>query len=215
MIKKKQHARGLFKSIVMVIIVFLMSSFHFIGKLHGSEPMEHYPAKIDSANLIPGLAVLYFYEFWARHLDALPAGEKAVALGKPGAPIPYLNHKFGRGKVFGSGERRGVGMQMDGYLNMLKPGEYWFKALANDGIRVFVNNQLVVDDPGWHKHGDRYSEPLSIKIAKPGWFPVRVRYFQRKGTATLKLYWKKPQDKKFTIIPPKAYAHTTSQGVKK
>jgi hypothetical protein len=183
--------------------------------LPAEETKEQTPAKVDSADLKPGLAVLYFYEFWGRHLDDLPSGELALMLGKPGEPIPYLNHKFGKEEVFGSGEKRGVGVQMDGYIHMSSSGAYWFKAFANDGIRVFINEQLVVDDPAWHEFGDQYSTPLSIKISKAGWFPLRVRYNQRKGTATLKLYWKRPGDKKYTIIPEAAYGHTEDRVKKK
>ena len=104
---------------------------------------------------------------------------------------------------------------MDGFIKLSHTGEYWFKALANDGIRVFVSEQLVVDDPEWHEYGDRYSSPLNMILSEPGWYPLRVRYFQRKGTAALKLYWKRPGDKEFAIIPEEAYAHTEEQVKKK
>ncbi len=218
--KKKCVLRGLFS---VTRVVFLMLFILWVrvpdpgcaAGLSKQNPVKVAPIKPDPAGLSPGLAVLYFYEFWEKHLDNLPSGEKANLAGKPGDPIPDINHKFGRGKVFGSGESRGVGVQMEGYLNLAKAGAYWFKAFANDGVRVYLNKQLIVDDPSWHKDGDRYSEPLEIQIETPGWHPVMVRYFQRKGTATLKLYWKRPGDAAYRIIPATAYAHTPSQTKKK
>ena len=201
--------------IVTATMLFVATGFFASDSLFAAGTEKHTPAKVDPTSLKPGLAVLYFYEFWARHLDSLPSGELAIMMGKPGDPIPYLNHKFGKDDVFGSGESRGVGIQMDGFIKLAHTGEYGFKALANDGIRVFVNEQLVVDDPEWHEEGDRYSEPLNITLLKAGLYPLQVRYFQRKGTATLKLYWKRPGDKNFTIIPEAAYAHTESQIKKK
>jgi len=201
--------------IVTATMLFVAIGFYASEPLYAAGIEKHTPAEIDTATLKPGLAVLYFYKFWARHLDDLPTGDFAIMVGKPGDPIPYLNHKFGKEEVFGSGESRGVGIQMDGYIKLSHTGEYWFKAFANDGIRVIVNEQLVVDDPEWHEDGDRYSNPLNITLSETGWYPLRVRYFQRKGTATLILYWKRPGDKNFTIIPEVAYAHTEAQIKKK
>jgi PA14 domain-containing protein len=171
---------------------------------------------LDDAGLEPGLAVLYFHRFKARHLNKMPSGKQAVFDGKPGKPIPYLNHAFGKKRVFDSGTRKEIGMQMSGFLKLSTPGIYGFKAYANDGIRVWVDDQPVADDPVWHAPpGDRYSEPMNIDISKPGWHPMLLRYFQRRGTATLKMYWKRPGDKDFSIIPAEAYAHDPTAVKKK
>jgi len=210
--KKKRYYKER-RSLVMGVIVFLIlvSGTYIAAADRPSGQAKLAPAKVDSSELKPGLAVLYFHGFKARHLDKLPSGDQAVKKGKPGDPIPYLNHAFGRKHVFGSGTRKEIGMHMTGFLKLSAPGTYWFKAYANDGIRVFINDQLVADDPAWRPPpGDQYSEPLSINVTESGWFPVLIRYFQRKGTATLKLYWKIPGDKDFSIIPAEAYAHVPS-----
>jgi hypothetical protein len=215
--KKTCLLEGFFPVLCVIFLMLFILRIHVPDTCLAAGPSKQDPAKVspiklDPARLKPGLAVIYFPEFWGRHLDELFSGEEAELDGKPGDPIPYLNHKFGEKQVFGSGKSRGVGVQMDGYLNMAEAGEYWFKAFANDGIRVYLNKQLIVDDPSYHiKTGDRFSEPLQIEIEKPGWYPVRVRYFQRKGTATLQLYWKPPGAGEYRIIPPEAYAHAESQ----
>ena len=170
---------------------------------------------INDTGLKSGLAVLYFHKFKARHLEKLPSGKQAIFDGKPGKPIPYLNHAFGKKNVFDSGTRKLIGMQMSGFLKLSTTGTYGFKAFANDGIRIWINNELVADDPEWHAKGDRYSEPLSIDISKAGWHPMLLRYFQRKGTATLRMYWKRPGEKDYSIIPAEAYAHDPTTVKKK
>jgi hypothetical protein len=170
---------------------------------------------LDDTGLVPGLSVLYFRKFKARHLKKLPSGEQAVFDGKPGKPIPYLNHAFGKKNVFDSGTRKLIGMQMNGFLKLSTTGTYGFKAFANDGIRIWIDSQQVADDPEWHAKGDRYSEPVCIDISKAGWHPMLLRYFQRKGTATLKLYWKRPGDADYSIIPAEAYAHDPTTVKKK
>jgi len=69
---------------------------------------------------------------------------------------------------------------------------------------------LIVDEPKWDPDGDRYTEIGTASISETGWYPILIRYFQRKGTATVKLYWKKPGDKDFSVIPEAAYAHGPS-----
>jgi hypothetical protein len=154
--------------------------------------------------LKPGLAVLYFDTF-VRKLDELPQGVSIQMQGRPGKPIPMLNHRFGENDVFDSGRSRGVGMHLTGYLYLSEPGQYIFKAMSNDGIRVFLNEKVILEDDG--VHSDRFSEPGTINIDTPRWYPFKVVYFQRKGTATIELYWEKPGDREFSVIPAEAYGH--------
>ena len=168
------------------------------------------PSTVRQDKLQAGLSVLYIRSFRHRHLDKLPTGEWLKERGRPGKPIPYLNHSFGRGIVFDSGARSLVGLHMTGYIHLAESGEYQFKAFVNDGIRVFISEQLIVDEPKWDPDGDRYTEIGKASISETGWYPILIRYFQRKGTATVKLYWKKPGDKDFSVIPEAAYAHEPS-----
>ena len=168
------------------------------------------PSTVSLDKLQSGLSVLYIRSFSHRHLDELPTGEWLKERGSPGKPIPYLNHSFGKGIVFDSGTSRLIGLHMTGYIHLAESGEYRFKAYVNDGIRVFISEQLIVDEPEWDPDGDRYTEIGTASISEPGWYPILIRYFQRKGTATVKLYWKKPGDKDFNIIPEAAYAHEPS-----
>ena len=154
----------------------------------------------------PGLAVVYL-PGKVRHTKEMPSGDRLRRLGRPGAPIRQFNHSFGRGEVFASGQARGIGLEATGFIHLAQPGTYRFKALSNDGIRVWIAGRLVVDDGEWHSSGDRFSPPLEYANAQSGWAAIRLRYFQRKGTATLKLYWQPPGSDDYAVIPASAYAH--------
>ena len=205
--KKREDAVIKYLAVAMLILIsgFGCSIIGFPGSATATPDQKIRP--LGDTGLAPGLSVLYFRKFKARHLKKLPSGKQAIFDGKPGKPIPYLNHAFGKKNVFDSGTPRLIGMQMSGYLKLSAPGIYWFKAFANDGVRVWINDVLVADDPEWHAKGDRFSEPLSTEISQNGWHPMLLRYFQRKGTATLKMYWKRPGDADYSIIPAEAYAH--------
>jgi hypothetical protein len=178
-----------------------------------TEPAIHTPeppkVRVQENQLQPGLSVLYFHAFY-RHLDEMPRGRMAIARGIPGQPIPVLNHKFYEEEiVFQSGKFHGVGMHMDGFILFEKPGEYVFQANTNDGFRLLINDLRIINDPT--VHSDRLSEKGIVRISEPGWYPLRILYFQRKGTATIQLFWKKPGDKKMDIVPPEVYAHMPLQ----
>jgi hypothetical protein len=171
----------------------------------GLSPLNPQPA--DTA-LVAGLAVAYFSNYFARHLNPLTRGNVPNKEGTPGDPIPFLNHQFGRGEVFGSGQSRGVALRMHGLLRFAESGSYTLLALSNDGLRIYLNSQLVIDDPAWHARGNQYSVRAIAEIAQPGWYPIKVEYFQRKGTAAIGLYWRRPGADGFEPVPAEAYAHT-------
>jgi hypothetical protein len=159
--------------------------------------------------LPPGLAVRYV-DVFVRHVDQLPRGAAAAAKSRTGPPLPFLDHRFGRGEVFDSGRNRGVGMEITGYIRCHRAGDYRFQALSNDGVRVYLDGKTIIDDPG--QHADQLSNEALVTIAAPGWYALGLRYFQRKGTAALGLYWKGPGDAAFHAVPPEALAHAPQSG---
>lgn len=163
---------------------------------------------LTARGLQPGLAVHYFEHKFVRHLDDLPSAEVVQEKGWSGPAVPYLNHQFGRGEVFDSGTNRGIAMELNGFIRLDRAGTYGFQANTNDGFRLFIDGQLLIEDPSWHS--DRLSPEALVVVTDPGWYAVHIRYFQRKGTSTLQLYWKPPQEASFSIVPARVLAHRAS-----
>ena len=64
-------------------------------------------------------------------------------------------------------------------------GTYRFKVLADDGVRVWVGDQLVIDE--WR---DRWAEPLNVDRYIPsGTHRVRIEYYEHIGDATMSIGW--------------------------
>ena len=165
------------------------------------------PLPVITDELQPGLAVLYFPKRFVRHIDALPQGGDARDKGVPGPPISDLNRRFGRGQVFQSGTNRGIGVEMNGFILLEKTGSYQFKVNSNDGFRIFLDGRLLLEDPAWHSTGDRMTPAATFKVAAPAWHSLRIRYFQRKGTAAFQFYWQPPDTADFTPVPGRVLAH--------
>ena len=178
-----------------------------------SEPVDYAPLYVDNIEpeivslerLARGLSVIYFLEFFERHLDEIPRNGNSSFIKKPGPPVFELNHQFGDEEVFESGSNRGVAMRMQGYLVIKEKGLYEFQALSNDGVIVRLGGKTVISDP--EQHSDRLSNVGHVTIDRSGHYPLLVEYFQRKGTAALKLFWKTPGSDKFVPIPANAYVH--------
>jgi len=180
-------------------VILLNCSLEQFANLEPADPQP------DGDSLSPGLSVIYYFSYFDRHLDPLAAIADTPGRGRAGKPIPYLNHSFGKEEVFDSGANRGVAMRMEGLIRFPKTGTYTFRAISNDGVRIDIGEVRIIDDPD--QHSDRYAVQADVVIRQPGWYRLKVEYFQRKGTATIGLLWRTPAKEDFEPVPAANYAH--------
>lgn len=191
--------RGVWMMVRLLLFVLCVLA----GPVQGGA--EESAVKSDMSQLQPGLATVYIEKKY-RNVDQVPTGEAAHKAGYQGKPVLLLNHLSGKEEfVFDSGRSQGVAMVMNGFLHLDKQGTYLWHAMANDGIRMFINNKMIFEDPKVHK--DRLTPTGTLQVDESGWYPVNIIYFQRKGTAALKLYWQPPAAKEFTLVPAEVYWH--------
>jgi hypothetical protein len=164
--------------------------------LAGLKPAEPQPA---ADKLQPGLAVEYAYAI-VNHLDEFK-GKKFEA----GPPLSHLNYKVGSGTVLTSKAADGVLAVITGWIQLDKPGVWGFDVTSNDGVRVEIGGKLLHEDPV--VHADDTSDRIEVKIDQPGWYPIKVLYFEKRNTATLILRWAPPGQKALAPVPGKAFAY--------
>lgn len=172
-----------------------------------AEIVELFPERelSDEKELKPGLSAIYIPKFF-RHINQMPVLDPQMTVEKVGNPISVLNHRFGdQEPIFESGVSRGIGIQMNGFLKFSESGTHKMMALSNDGIRVQICGKTVIEDP--NVHSERFSPEAVLNIPKPGWYPIMIQYFQRKGTAAIEMHWNLPGKTDFSVIPAEAYAH--------
>ena len=162
-------------------------------------------AGMDGSGLQPGLIATYDYTYGGvRHLDEVPWDDITTSGWNP-EPIPFLDHTFRNQDVFASGVEEKVVMFITGFIHLAQPGDYAFVAKSNDGVRVFIDGKQILEDPDVHR--DRFSEPGTMTVGAPGWYPLDIQYFQCKGTAALSLYWQPPGTDNLVPVPADAYRH--------
>lgn len=68
---------------------------------------------------------------------------------------------------------------------LLQPGRYQFTATVDDGVRLWVNNQAVIDQ--W---AVQQVQPFTATVTLPGGAtPIRMEYFEDTNTAVARLDW--------------------------
>jgi len=156
------------------------------------------------AELKPGLAVCYMYEF-VRHIDQFAEWEKHRKC-EPGAPLAILDSRVGIKKVLTSTSDNGVMAKITGFIHLDKAGAYKFAFESNDGVRLKIDGELILEDPG--VLSDQYSDVGTMEVANPGWYPLAIDYFERKGTSTLRFFWRPPGvEGDMLLVPAEALAH--------
>jgi hypothetical protein len=93
------------------------------------------------------------------------------------------------GHPIGDMENSTFTAQWTGQILAPATGTYTFKALSDDGARVWVNNQLVLND--WDVHSPSTASG-TIELMANNKYDVKVEYFQHYGAAQIGLTWVVP-----------------------
>ncbi len=83
-----------------------------------------------------------------------------------------------------------------GWVKIDSPGTWTFSTVSNDGVRLWVNNQPLIDN--WEQHTATVDQG-SIQL-EAGWHPLRLEHFQQNGTVVIQLRFAGP-DQPEVVIP--------------
>jgi hypothetical protein len=90
-----------------------------------------------------------------------------------------------------------------GRLAVQEPGWYAFRLLSDDGARLWIADQLVVDHDGLHG-----VEPKDgTAVLGSGSHELGILHFQAGGGGHLELQWKPPGATEFAVIPAGVLSH--------
>ena len=158
----------------------------------------------DPDSLLAALAVTYHFHLFntVSEIAQWARTHESVA----GTPLPALDYSVGSGNVLTSGRADGVGATISGLIRFPAAGRYVFAMQSNDGVSLSMGGQRILADPGVHT--DRFSELVRVDIAEPGWYPLKLLYFEKRNTSTLQLYWaQEAAGESLRLVPPQAFAH--------
>lgn len=97
-------------------------------------------------------------------------------------------------------------LKAKGYLYLDKETETGFRILSDDGSRVTLDGQVILDNDGLH--GTEMKETM-VTLNK-GYHPITIDYLQGKGGRYLSFEWKPKGASEWTGIPSEVLVHPSA-----
>lgn len=102
----------------------------------------------------------------------------------------YPNARWKKVESVGLGEFQGekeFNMLFQGYFHAEEEGVYEFETRSDGGDHLYIGNELVVDNGGWHGPRKRYG-----KVAlKRGWHPMLIKYRPSNNPRAIEVWYAK------------------------
>jgi hypothetical protein len=86
-----------------------------------------------------------------------------------------------------------------GQLQAIESGSYSFRTFSDDGVRLWMNGALVVNN--WTIHGGTYNTSPTIKLVAGQKVDLKLEYFENTGSAIVRMEWRRPGGASYQVIP--------------
>jgi beta-glucosidase len=95
----------------------------------------------------------------------------------------HIDFHWGAGSYRDGGPEDHFSARWSGYFVPSAEDHYRFYTSSDDGVRLFINDQLVIDD--WRRQGETLNTYVQhLEAGKP--YKIRLEYFEAVGTATVR-----------------------------
>lgn len=109
-----------------------------------------------------------------------------------------IDFDWGTGSPDGSIGTDTFSVRWTGWVEAPSDGDYVFHTYSDDGVRLWVDNKLLIDD--WTDHAAKEDSSESITLQAGRKYDIRLEYYENTGLATIKLSWTPPGQSK-QVIP--------------
>jgi alpha-L-fucosidase len=133
----------------------------------------------------PGLSFAYYHGQWERLPDFKSLIPEAEGIVETFETSPKTRKEY-------------FAFQFKGSISVLESGLYTFYVSSDDGSRLFIGDQLVVDNDGLHGP----TEVMGQVILAKGLHPIRVDFFQRSGGEEIVVSYSGPGFSKQPVPAP-------------
>lgn len=96
-------------------------------------------------------------------------------------------------------------VRWSGYIVPSYSEVYTFTTKADDGVRLYINGNLIIND--WTTHGEK-EQKASVQLVGGQPYSIKMEYFQYNGPSAVKLYWSSNSQRKEIIS--RAHLYTPS-----
>ena len=107
-----------------------------------------------------------------------------------GARFEAVDFDWGFGAPASDVPADNFSVEWNGQIVAPVTGIYFFSTLSDDGVRLMVGNQLLIDN--WTDHGPTTDTGYAVWLEGGKSYPIRVNYYERGGGALIQLQWSYP-----------------------
>jgi YVTN family beta-propeller protein len=90
-------------------------------------------------------------------------------------------------------------VRWSGKVEATSTGSFQFQTASNDGVRVWINGVLVINN--WTSHATTTNNSASIALTGGTRYAVKMEFYDGTGSAVARLRWKQPGQTSFVAIP--------------
>jgi LasA protease len=118
------------------------------------------------------------------------------------AITPRVNAMFGGNSPISGVDVNTYSVSYTGWVQPRFSGTYTFYTLSDDGVRLWVDNQAIINN--WTDHDGTWDQG-NIALTAGRMYPIRLDYFQNGGGALLALQWSGGEEWRMTIPPERLF----------
>jgi hypothetical protein len=112
-----------------------------------------------------------------------------------GAPVltrtdPVVNFNFGTGSPDPAVSVDNFSVRWTGEVLAPATGDYTFATNSDDGVRLRVNGELVIDN--WSFHGDTLNMSAPVRLTAGERYDISLEFFEGGAAAVIRLQWSYP-----------------------
>jgi type II secretory pathway pseudopilin PulG len=152
-----------------------------------------------------GLAGLYFNEIDTKNLNRIDDDLRFT--GSTLCRLENIDFDWGYDQPAPAIDDDYFGVRWTGYLKPTVTGNYTFRTRSDDGVKLWVNHNLIISE--WNRHSSQYHYGASsIDLEANQYYPVTMDLYEWDGQSVAELAWS--MNGGYQIIPMEQLAPTYS-----
>jgi hypothetical protein len=115
-----------------------------------------------------------------------------------------INFNWGNGSPAPGIATNYFSIRWNGSVKALTNETYTFYTRTDDGVRLWVNGQLLIND--WRNHAAT-TDSATIALSANQTYSIKMEYYDHSGKAVAQLNWSTPTITKQVIPTAQLYSH--------
>lgn len=121
-----------------------------------------------------------------------------------------IDNDWGSTSPAGSIDTNNFAARWQGSVEITEAGSYIFNTQSDDGVRLWVNDQLVINN--WTNHGATWNNSQAITLVANTKYTIQMEFFESTGLGVARLHWQTPSNATRHVIPQsQLYSTVTPQ----